>query len=176
MRQAKIKAAEEQLVEIQKELQNAQALFEEGKPTFLQTAGNAALTLGNSVAFAGRQINTQTKNIAANVQALRRQEQALLKTLEANQKVGEIGGGTVTTPSITPTTPIGEVKTDLAPLINSTLQAEQRINTMTAAFNLAFDALKLKTEPLKQDINEIGLRSQTAGDLATEGFKRASEE
>ena len=176
LRQAKIKAAEEQLVEIQKELQNAQALFEEGKPTFLQTAGNAALTLGNSVAFAGRQINTQTKNIAANVQALRRQEQALLKTLEANQKVGEIGGGTVTTPSITPTTPIGEVKADITPLISSTLQAEQRINTMIASFNLAFDTLKLKTEPLKQDINEIGLRSQTAGDLAAEGFNRASEE
>lgn len=97
LRQAKIKAAEEQLISMQKQLFDIQSAVTEAKPTFFQTLGNAALSLGNSTAFASRQIASNTKNLINNQSALKEQEKALLEFLDANQDVSDIGNSTVTT-------------------------------------------------------------------------------
>lgn len=93
IKQAKIKAAEQTLIDIQKQLLDITTRVEEAQPDFFQSAANAALSFGNATVFAARQIKTSTKNTIENEKALKRQEKALLDFLDANQRVENLGGG-----------------------------------------------------------------------------------
>jgi tape measure domain-containing protein len=174
LRQAKIKAAEDQLVDIQKQLLSTQQLVEESKPGFFQTAANAALSLGNGAAFAGRQIKSQTKNITANISALKRQEQALLDFLNTNQQAGDINTDDVTAATPTVTANVSSIGVDAVSEIAAT--AEQRLNVFRAALVLATDTQNLKTEQLKTNLQDLAVVSENSTSLAAAGFKRVSDQ
>lgn len=74
IRVAKITAAKDRLVEIEKELLN---LNKTAEPTLLQSVGNAILSLGNASQFAANQAKTVGTNIVEQTKALEAERTAL---------------------------------------------------------------------------------------------------
>lgn len=82
IRTAKIQAAKEQLVELEKKLLN---VGDAAKPTVLQGIGNFLLTAGNGAAFAAKQNLTYASNVAKATENLKAQRDALVALISAEE-------------------------------------------------------------------------------------------
>lgn len=80
LKQAKVTAAKDRLVEIEKAILN---LNETAKPTTLQTFGNFLLNAGNATKFAYEQTKSYTNNIAEQKSALEAEREALAKLVSS---------------------------------------------------------------------------------------------
>jgi TP901 family phage tail tape measure protein len=86
---AKLSAANEKLVEIEKKLLDTQGMVNDAKPGWLESAGNAALAMGNGMRFAGLQQKDLGKNLAASTAELNAQKKALLDYIGTAEKAGQ---------------------------------------------------------------------------------------
>lgn len=107
IRNAKIQAAKEQLVELEKQLLN---VGDAAKPTILQGIGNFIITAGNGVGFLAKQAETYGKNVALATKNLTAQRDALVALISTEESkrpqgkedpnTGGGGGGVDLTPKI----------------------------------------------------------------------------
>lgn len=79
---AKVTAAKDRLVEIEKELLNVSKAAD---PTVWQTLGNAFLTGGRGAAFYGLQAKTMAGNIAESKDALAKEQEELVKIISSTE-------------------------------------------------------------------------------------------
>jgi tape measure domain-containing protein len=92
IRVAKITAAKDRLVEIEKELLN---LNKTAQPSIIQSVGNAILSLGNVSGFAAKQAQTAATNIVGQTKALEA-ERTALANLVTQQTLTDAATGKLT--------------------------------------------------------------------------------
>jgi len=85
---AKVMAAEERLVEIEKELLALQSgQSEAADPTIWQDAANAVMSFGNTAAYVYKTAGTTAKNYSAEIDNLTKEQKALTGVITANSGV-----------------------------------------------------------------------------------------
>lgn len=184
-KRAKVTAAQEKLVEIEKKLLDTTQMLEDAEPTWLQTAGNALFRFGDSSSFATRQLIAQTKNLADNKKALELQKQAMLDVISTSDILNSSARKSVDTSSPTPLDisstytekkQIVNEKVDVAPLLEykNTIQeiaingnlATESVQNMASAMTLGLEELTPVVETFAEKLRAVSEEYGAIGEVA----------
>lgn len=122
-RRAKLQAANERLVEIEKELLDTQQQLENAEPGFWETAKNAALSFGSAQQFAVKQTQSQVKSFKASTDALEAEKNKLLEYIGA-AKSATVARKELSVPTAAPT--LSGLSGPVAPVIDEEALAAER--------------------------------------------------
>jgi tape measure domain-containing protein len=154
-KRARLTAANQKLVEIEKELLDTQQQFENAKPDFWQQAGNALLNYGNTSGMVLANVKDFTANLDENKKALEAQKAALLSVLKE-------GGGPIATASDGAFTPTGKPgkktsgkKKEEVDAMKELAAAMTTADAKAAALGTTFDATQAKTDAIRNAIETL---------------------
>lgn len=146
-KRARLTAANQKLVEIEKELLDTDQQFENAKPSYWQQAGNALLHYGNTAGMVMANVQDFTDNLAENKKALEAQKAALLGILKEGGGPVAVAGGGSTQSS---TKPGGGGKKG---------KGEKTVASTLADLSKAYDMAALKGEALGASFDVQGERA-----------------
>lgn len=166
-KRARLAAANERLIEIEKELLDTQQRLEDAKPTFLQMGVNAILNYGNATGMASANIKDLTKNLNENKKSLEAQKAALLKSINETPSsiatpVASGGGSNVAASTKEQSKAVAALREEYQ--IASIAQLEFSVASMavTEQLNLSTTTIDTMTSSL-MGMEEMIMRVQDAG-------------
>lgn len=159
LRQAKVTAAKDRLVEIEKALLN---LKDTADPTILQTIGNGLLSLGNAGQFAANQAKTLGKNIQQQTADLTAERDALAAVVTQNTLFEASSG---------------RAAAGAAGLSNAVEKSTKTAEKYRDVLNdIAAEVNKAKVFGENEDIAKVDALRKGIEQLIESGFKPASKE
>lgn len=154
-KRARLTAANQKLVDIEKQLLDTQQQFEDAKPDFWQQAGNAVLNYGNATGFVMANVKDFTANLAENKKALEAQKAALLGVLEeGGGPVASTGGTSVSMPAGSGKGKAKKPK-EQVDAMKELAAAMATADARAAALGTTFDATQAKTDAIRDAIETL---------------------
>lgn len=99
LKQARIQAARNRLVEIEEQLLDVQSQTQNAKPTFVQSLTNALTSAGNAGVFAAKQVKGFSANLEDNKSRLEASRDALLDFIKSSDGIASVSTGSSTSGS-----------------------------------------------------------------------------
>lgn len=160
---ARIQAAEEKLVEVQKKLLDLQTNTADViKPSLWQNLANTVLSAGNASNFAARTSETLTGNLQEETAQLKQLEKELLNVIEGRKNLGEspIVGGTPTIPGSTQNVTVQPKfkKFDTKEVTRGVKPVEVEFELSTNKLGLQFGKFKQTIEGFKPKLPTLDIK------------------
>jgi hypothetical protein len=163
-KRARLTAANQKLVEIEKELLDTDQQFENAKPSYLQMAGNALLNYGNAAGVVNANVADFTDNLAENKKALEAQKAALLGILNEGGGPVASGGTSTFTPSGGGGKKKGKKEKEQVDAMKELANAMATADAKAAALGSTFDATQARTDAVRGAIETLISQGVTPSD------------